>query len=149
MKILFAGVALLAVASCNRPDAPICENPPTVEQSQQAVTTARQGDQQAGAPYRFEAPATIQFMRDCVHRTAYRFAGAAEPARIVAESAADYCEKAITDAALLQSRADEKVFGDRAPYTYEQLVANMTGEMQRSALAYVVQARAGHCAVPR
>lgn len=146
-NILCAGVALLAVASCNRPDARICETPPTRSLSQASVDAARATakGRPEGERLHYEADALRGFMADCVHRQAYRLAVSTEDAEKAAQASVDLCEEAITDAASADYYA-KKADGDEPAYSL--LAQQAWGDMQRRAVGYVVQARAGHCGVP-
>ena len=113
MRNYFAVVALLAVSACQaqvKPDDRICSTPPAVE---------------SGA------------WGSCVHKWAYRLAGAQGSNSEIAKAAVVACADAVAykvDAAKPEDRL--------------QLLADINRTAPEEALFRVVQARAGHCAIP-
>lgn len=73
----------------------------------------------------------------CIHRIAYKFAHAHDPAEVVAKAVASSCGDRIAEqinAAAPNERAD--------------LAKAIMGSVDRLALAKVIEARAGRCEVP-
>ena len=116
-----ASLALLSLASCQagqnnqiaaaNPDARICNTPPPVR--------------------------VLNTWGSCLHRTAYRLAGAPDSAREVAEAVVTRCADPIA------AQINNAPSGEQA-----QLAADINRSAPGIALMYVVEARAGHCPIP-
>jgi len=124
-------VAALLVAGCDKiPDKRICSTPGQLD-----VTGANVG--------------TWDGASSCLHRWSYRLAGSSEPSSQVAEAVVGGCYDAI-------DKWVTKVtdYGDTPPYRdpvtgrMGDYRSKMFQEARSAALFYVVQARAGHCAIP-
>ena len=115
---------LLVLASCQRS-----------EEAQQANRISHGPDSRiCNTPPPEEAVST---WGACVHRTAYRLASAPEPARDVAEAVVTRCAPPIANQ-INNARPEER----------EALGAAILRDAPKFALMYVIEARAGHCAIP-
>lgn len=73
----------------------------------------------------------------CIHRMAYKYAGASDPAEIVAKAVATACGQAISEQINSAEQSER-----------ERLAMDIMGSVEGSALAKVIEARAGHCEIP-
>ena len=73
----------------------------------------------------------------CIHRVAYKYARAADPAEVVAKAVSTSCGEPVAE--ILNSTPKEKRF---------ELLAQINRSMDSFALSKVIEARAGHCEVP-
>ncbi len=73
----------------------------------------------------------------CVHRIAYKYARAADPAEVVAKAVSTSCGEPVAE--ILNSTPKEKRI---------ELLAQINQSMESFALSKVIEARAGHCEVP-
>jgi hypothetical protein len=113
MRTQTALILLLALSACQqqpKPDDRICSTPPAIE---------------PGA------------WSNCIHKWAYRMAGAPGPSSDVAKAAVAACADAVA------YQVNEAKPEDRL-----QLLNDINRSAPGIALFRVVQARAGHCAIP-
>lgn len=73
----------------------------------------------------------------CIHRIAYKYARAADPAEVVAKAVSTACGEPVAE--LLNSKPKENRL---------ELLAQINQSMDSLALSRVIEARAGHCEVP-
>jgi len=86
--------------------------------------------------YTPDAVPAVGDWKGCVHRWSYRLAVSSDPAPQVAQAVVGGCEEAVISGAI--SLPD-----DEGGYLKDAM-----DEARRLALFHVIQARAGHCAIP-
>ena len=106
-----------------------CSSPPQIAREREEPTSARiclpvpsQGKGQWGA---------------CVHRMAYKYARAADPAEVVAKAVAESCGQQIAE-----------LINSTSPADRPELLKAVMGSIDGLALVKVIEAHAGHCEVP-
>lgn len=138
---MIGAVALIALglAGCDdrrvgRADANICQTPNAA-----AASTGAPGSEAAT-------------LDDCLHRTGYRLARAADPAEVVAQATVAACGEALsrwnTQAVSQPQTAGGDTAVDLITGQPSSQIAQRYQFAQGRALYYVVQGRAGRCEVP-
>lgn len=135
-----AGVSSLLLAACGAPNEKICLKPQTL------AFNSMVGDRSL---------ATAQLKADnCVHRWAYKLAGASDPAGTVADAVMGACRDTLfplVSARYEDARANggdpDRALSDRSG---EQVALGreVYDDTRAAALFHVIQARAGRCAIP-
>ncbi len=145
--VLIAVLALGAVTACDRngnvgagADNRICTPFPTTPANGAAATS----------PTIAVAGTEAASFDDCLHRWSYKLASSSDSADQVGRAVVQACGENLS-----RWNAEVVNASDRAPETFDLTTGRPTTPVERNyqyaqgkALFYVVQARAGHCAVP-
>jgi hypothetical protein len=124
MRLVVIGL-MVGLTACDAfPDGRICTAPPPLVLSELSGPNAKP---------------VVVLAEDCIHRWGYRLAKSPDEAPVVADAVMAVCD----NQNLAQIRALADTLRDRPT------ASRLVNERNRAlALAYVVQARAGNCAVP-
>ena len=124
MRLILATV-MIGLAGCDYlPDGRICTAPPPLD------------------PREFTGPnakPVVMIARECIHRWGYRLAGSTESVATVAEAVVKLCDQQIGAQILRLAEVNRN---------YQRSKTWVMEDSRSLAAAYVVQARAGNCAVP-